>query len=188
MQATVFYVMVYALMNLAAFAVIVARERETGLGDDLASMYGLGSERPWLAWPMTIAMLGLAGMPATAGFFGKIYLIDAAVDNDYGWLGVFDRDRLGDLAGVLPARGRGRLDALGVGDARAAHGADPGRPADDRRRVGGGRRRSPCAAPRRGRASSELVLVAVVCAAGHDRVRRVSRARCSTSRATPGRR
>ena len=37
---------------------------------------------------MTIAMLGLAGIPATAGFFGKIYLIDAAVDNDYGWLGV----------------------------------------------------------------------------------------------------
>ena len=87
-QATVFYVMAYALMNLAAFAVIVARERETGLGDDFASLYGLGSERPWLAWPMTIAMLGLAGMPATAGFFGKIYLIDAAVDNDYGWLGV----------------------------------------------------------------------------------------------------
>jgi NADH-quinone oxidoreductase subunit N len=88
MQATVFYVMAYAVMNLAAFAVIVARERETGLGDDLASMYGLGSERPWLAWPMTVAMLGLAGMPATAGFFGKIYLIDAAVANDYAWLGV----------------------------------------------------------------------------------------------------
>ena len=37
---------------------------------------------------MTIAMLALAGFPATAGFFGKIYLIDAAVDNGYAWLGV----------------------------------------------------------------------------------------------------
>ena len=37
---------------------------------------------------MTIAMLALAGFPATAGFFGKIYLIEAAVDNDYAWLGV----------------------------------------------------------------------------------------------------
>jgi len=37
---------------------------------------------------MTIAMLALAGFPATAGFFGKIYLIDAAVENDYAWLGV----------------------------------------------------------------------------------------------------
>jgi NADH-quinone oxidoreductase subunit N len=86
--ATVFYLAVYTLMNLAAFAVIVARERETGLGDDISALYGLGAERPLLAWPMTIAMLALAGMPATAGFFGKLYLIQAAVDNEYGWLGV----------------------------------------------------------------------------------------------------
>jgi NADH-quinone oxidoreductase subunit N len=86
--ATVFYLAVYTVMNLAAFAVIVARERETGLGDDISSLYGLGADRPALAWPMTIAMLALAGMPATAGFFGKLYLIQATVHNDYGWLGV----------------------------------------------------------------------------------------------------
>ncbi len=87
-QATVFYLFAYTVMNLAAFAVIVARERETPLGDDIASLYGLGASRPWLAWPMTIAMLGLAGLPATVGFFGKLYLIEAAVENEYGWLGV----------------------------------------------------------------------------------------------------
>ena len=38
MQATVFYLAVYLVMNLAAFAVIVARERETGLGDDIAAV------------------------------------------------------------------------------------------------------------------------------------------------------
>jgi NADH-quinone oxidoreductase subunit N len=37
---------------------------------------------------MTIGMLSLAGFPATAGFFGKITLIGAAVDNGYAWLGV----------------------------------------------------------------------------------------------------
>src|SRR4051794_30806410 len=87
-KATVFYIVVYSFMNLAAFAVVVARERETARGDDITALYGLGTERPWLAWPMTIAMLALAGFPATAGFFGKIYLIDAAVENDYAWLGV----------------------------------------------------------------------------------------------------
>jgi NADH-quinone oxidoreductase subunit N len=87
-QATVFYLGAYLVMNLAAFAVICARERETGVGDDISSMYGLGSDRPLLAWPMTLAMLSLAGFPATAGFFGKLYLIQAAVDNDYAWLGV----------------------------------------------------------------------------------------------------
>ena len=87
-QATVFYLGVYLMMNMAAFAVIVIRERETGLGDDIASVQGLGAQRPLLAMAMTLAMLGLAGIPATAGFIGKFYLIDAAIDGDYAWLGV----------------------------------------------------------------------------------------------------
>jgi NADH-quinone oxidoreductase subunit N len=87
-QAMVFYLAVYLVMNMAAFAVIVARERETDLGDSVQAMAGLGRERPWLAWPMTISMLGLAGIPATAGFIGKFYLIDAAVSGGYAWLGV----------------------------------------------------------------------------------------------------
>jgi NADH-quinone oxidoreductase subunit N len=88
LKATLFYLAVYLLMNLAAFAVIIARERETGLGDHIDSVAGLGTTRPVLAWPMTIAMLSLAGIPATAGFIGKIYLIDATVDGSYTWLGV----------------------------------------------------------------------------------------------------
>jgi NADH-quinone oxidoreductase subunit N len=87
-RALAFYLAVYLFMNLAAFAVIVARERESGVGDDISSLYGLGERRPLLAWPMTIAMLALAGFPATGGFFGKVYLIGAAVDNGYAWLGV----------------------------------------------------------------------------------------------------
>jgi NADH-quinone oxidoreductase subunit N len=87
-QATVFYLGVYMMMNLAAFAVIVIRERETGLGDDIASVQGLGAQRPLLAMAVTLSMLGLAGIPATAGFIGKFYLIDAAIDGDYAWLGV----------------------------------------------------------------------------------------------------
>jgi NADH-quinone oxidoreductase subunit N len=85
--ATAFYLAAYLLMNLAAFSVIVARERTTGRGDGLSAMNGLSEESPVLAWAMTAAMLALAGFPATVGFFGKVYLIDAAVDNGYGWLG-----------------------------------------------------------------------------------------------------
>ncbi len=87
-QATVLYLAVYLIMNMASFAVIVARERETGLGDTLASVAGLGRTRPLLAWPMTLSMLGLAGIPATAGLIGKVYLIEAAVEGGYAWLGV----------------------------------------------------------------------------------------------------
>ena len=87
-RATVFYLAVYLFMNMAAFAVIVARERETPFGDDIRSVTGLGAEQPLLAAVMTLAMLGLAGIPATAGFIGKFYLIDAAVAGDYAWLGI----------------------------------------------------------------------------------------------------
>jgi NADH-quinone oxidoreductase subunit N len=86
--ATVFYLAIYLMMNLAAFAVVVARERETPYGDDIRSIAGIGVSRPLLAWPLTLAMLSLAGMPATAGFIGKFTLIDAAADGGYTWLGI----------------------------------------------------------------------------------------------------
>ena len=88
MQATVFYLAVYLLMNVAAFAVVIARERASEHGDDIRSLEDLGRASPLLAWPMTIAMLSLAGFPATAGFIGKFYLIDAAVAGEYAWLGI----------------------------------------------------------------------------------------------------
>jgi NADH-quinone oxidoreductase subunit N len=87
-RATVFYLVVYLAMNLAAFAVIVARERVSVDGDDLSSFAGLGRTQPGLAWPLTIAMLALAGVPATAGFIGKVFLIDALVSGDYAWLAI----------------------------------------------------------------------------------------------------
>ncbi|MEX2108857.1 MAG: NADH-quinone oxidoreductase subunit N, partial [Solirubrobacterales bacterium] len=88
-SSLVFYLAAYAFMNLAAFAVIVARERETPFGDSIRAVQGLGAERPLLAWPLTISMLALAGLPATAGFIGKLYLIEALVEGDYTWLAVF---------------------------------------------------------------------------------------------------
>jgi NADH-quinone oxidoreductase subunit N len=88
LQATVFYLAVYLLMNVAAFAVVIARQRVSEHGDSIRSLDGLGRAQPWLAWPMTIAMLSLAGFPATAGFIGKFYLIQASVDGDYTWMGI----------------------------------------------------------------------------------------------------
>ena len=87
-RATAFYLAVYLVMNVAAFAVVIARERVSEHGDDIASLELLGRTQPWLAWPMTISMLSLAGFPATAGFIGKFFLIDATVAGDYTWLGI----------------------------------------------------------------------------------------------------
>ena len=87
-RSVVFYLLVYLIMNMAAFAVVAARERESGLGDHIDAVTGIGATRPALAWPLTISMLGLAGLPGTAGFLGKFFLIEATVDGDFTWLGV----------------------------------------------------------------------------------------------------
>src|SRR5262249_17829410 len=88
-NALVFYLATYVFMNMAAFAVVVARQRETIHGDDIEAVRGLGATRPLLAWPLTISMLALAGLPATAGFIGKLYLIEALIEGNYTWLAVF---------------------------------------------------------------------------------------------------
>ncbi|MBV8218493.1 MAG: NADH-quinone oxidoreductase subunit N, partial [Solirubrobacterales bacterium] len=88
-QATVLYLLFYLAMNLAPFAVIVATEAEDpDRGDDISALSGLGARNPWLAWPMTIGMLALAGIPGTVGFIGKFQLIRALVDGDYTWLAI----------------------------------------------------------------------------------------------------
>jgi len=87
-EALVFYLAAYALMNLAAFAVVAYREERGGLGDDIETLRGLGRERPAVAWAMTLSMLALAGFPGTVGFLGKFTLIDAAVEGGVTWLGI----------------------------------------------------------------------------------------------------
>ena len=150
-QATVFYLAVYLVMNMAAFAVIVARERETGLGDDISrARRARRRAARWLAWPMTIAMLALAGFPATAGFIGKFYLIDAAVDGGYTWLGVVivigSMISLAYYLRVVAAvwmRSPARRPRRRLARRRGAPG--------DRRRLAGGRRGGPRRRPRAGR-------------------------------------
>ena len=87
-DATVLYIAVYLAMNLAAFGVVAVIERDDERGDDISALEGLGARRPWLALPMTIAMLALAGIPGTAGFIGKFQLIHALLNGDYLWLAI----------------------------------------------------------------------------------------------------
>jgi NADH-quinone oxidoreductase subunit N len=87
-EATILYLIAYLAMNMAAFPVIVASELSQPGGDDVAALAGLGARNPWLAWPMTIGMLALAGIPGTVGFIGKFQLIHALVAGDYTWLAI----------------------------------------------------------------------------------------------------
>ena len=75
-----FYLLIYAVMNMGAFAVVavVARQGEDNLS--LEDYSGLGAAQPLLAVFLTIFLLSLAGFPGTGGFMGKIYLLQAAAD------------------------------------------------------------------------------------------------------------
>jgi NADH-quinone oxidoreductase subunit N len=132
-DATVLYLAVYLFMNLAAFAVIIAVQHVREDGGDLAGIAGLGARGPWLAWPMTIAMLSLAGIPGTAGFIGKFQLIHALVNGGYTWLAVVlvigSMVSLGYYLRVIaaiwmtastPAAEAGRGPGIGVGPGRLA--------------------------------------------------------------------
>jgi NADH-quinone oxidoreductase subunit N len=80
-DAIVFYLAAYLLMTLLSFTVmiVVSKGSATPPGDDITNYNGLGKRSPFLAFGMLIAMLSLAGVPFTAGFFGKFLVFAAAV-------------------------------------------------------------------------------------------------------------
>jgi NADH-quinone oxidoreductase subunit N len=70
-EAVVTYLLIYAAMNLGAFAVVMALARKTRRGD-IASFGGLISYAPGLTTLMTVFLASLAGVPPTAGFVAKL--------------------------------------------------------------------------------------------------------------------
>jgi NADH-quinone oxidoreductase subunit N len=86
--ATLVYLMVYAFMQLGAFAVVVLLRRSDVAGDELKDFSGLYFRNPFAAFAMLLFMLSLGGIPPTAGFMGKFWLFSAAIDARYYGLAV----------------------------------------------------------------------------------------------------
>lgn len=80
LEGLLYYGAAYAAMNLGAFAVVAALQRRTGISSQLESFAGLGGREPFLAVLMTLFLLSLTGIPPTAGFFAKAYIILSAVE------------------------------------------------------------------------------------------------------------
>jgi NADH-quinone oxidoreductase subunit N len=77
-QAVVFYLIAYAVMNIGAFGVAIAVNRRTGLRS-LADYAGLGQRSPLLALAMTVFLISLGGAPPTVGLWAKFAIIEAAL-------------------------------------------------------------------------------------------------------------
>ena len=83
----IFYLAAYTFMNLGAFAVVALMSRDADAVVGLGRFAGLAHRRPWLAALMTFFLLGLAGLPPTAGFTGKVLILAATLSGGYAWLG-----------------------------------------------------------------------------------------------------
>ena len=80
LEGLLYYSAAYAFMNLGAFAVVAALQKRAGVTSGLTTFAGLGRREPLLAVLMTLFLLSLTGIPPTAGFFAKAYVILAAVE------------------------------------------------------------------------------------------------------------
>jgi len=81
MTAVAFYLTAYFIMNLGAFGVVTilsGKERDADRLDDYRGLFFL---RPWIAGVLTAMLLSLAGIPLTAGFIGKFYVLAAGIDS-----------------------------------------------------------------------------------------------------------
>jgi NADH-quinone oxidoreductase subunit N len=79
--AAVVYILIYAVMNLGAFAVVVLMAREAP-GAMVRDYDGLIRRAPVVAVAMTMFLVSLAGIPPTAGFWGKFFIFKAAIGRE----------------------------------------------------------------------------------------------------------
>jgi len=86
LRYAILYLAGYTFMNLGAFAVVALMSRDGDAVVGLSRFAGLAHRRPWLAAAMTFFLIGLAGLPPTIGFTGKILILAASVGAGYAWL------------------------------------------------------------------------------------------------------
>jgi NADH-quinone oxidoreductase subunit N len=98
LSATLWYLLTYAVATVGAFGAVIALERRRRGEVTLADLRGLGRSSPALAGLLAICLLSLAGVPATAGFVGKVVIFEAGVNAGLTWLVV-----IGVISSVIAA-------------------------------------------------------------------------------------
>jgi len=86
LTSVAFYLLVYAVMNMGAFAIVTLIARSGDRRNEVDDYNGIGFLSPVLAFSLSLFLLSLLGMPLTAGFMGKIMVFSAALRQGYIWL------------------------------------------------------------------------------------------------------
>ena len=84
-SAVLFFILVYALTNLGAFAGIIALANATG-GEKIEDFRGLAKRAPLLSAGTALCLLSLSGIPPMAGFVSKVFIFSAAWSQGLSWL------------------------------------------------------------------------------------------------------
>ncbi|HEX7735514.1 MAG TPA: NADH-quinone oxidoreductase subunit N [Ktedonobacteraceae bacterium] len=84
-EAVLFFILIYVLTNLGAFAGIIALANATG-GERIEDFRGLAKRAPLLSACTALCLLSLAGIPPMAGFVSKVFIFTAAWSEGLGWL------------------------------------------------------------------------------------------------------
>ncbi len=82
--SVVYFILIYTFSNLAAFGVASVIAEKTGK-ENIDDYKGLYKTNPFLSWILTLALFSLAGIPPTAGFFGKLFMISAGAAKGAYW-------------------------------------------------------------------------------------------------------
>jgi NADH-quinone oxidoreductase subunit N len=83
-SSVVFFVLIYVFSNLAAFGVAAVIAEHSGK-ENIDDYRGLYKTNPFLGWVMALALFSLAGIPPTAGFFGKLFLLTSGSTKGNFW-------------------------------------------------------------------------------------------------------
>jgi NADH-quinone oxidoreductase subunit N len=83
--SVLFFLIIYLFSNLAAFGVVSVLSSEYGK-EDIQQLSGLYSTHPFLSWVLALSLFSLAGIPPTAGFFGKFFLLLSGANKSNYWV------------------------------------------------------------------------------------------------------
>jgi len=97
-QAMLVYMAIYVTMNIGTFAFITAMEKDGQPVTDISALNQYAKREPLKALAMLVLLFSLAGVPPMVGFFGKFYVLKAAVDANMTWLAI-----AGVIASVIGA-------------------------------------------------------------------------------------
>ncbi len=87
-QAILIYMTVYVFMSVAMFGAVLLMKRGGESLENISELGGLSQTNPLLAIVFSICLFSMAGIPPMSGFFGKFYVVLAAIEGGLTWLAV----------------------------------------------------------------------------------------------------